>query len=381
MAEIHNGGAPDSYDLKPIMMSFIRFIVPMAFFLVSVLVALAQDSQEDRIRELEAEKEMILTQEKEALKGEVVRINARLEAGEISPDEAERLKKEAAEMRALNIENRTAIMENKIRLYSRNGTVKTDSMERSLHKNVERLEIGIGATDEEGETLFGVSYTNHKVKRPREALRTTSDPIFVFGLSNVLVAGSLNDSPFKVGGSRFAELGWAWRTRVLPNANGLRFVYGASFQFNGYRPTDNRYFEVHDGEAQLVDYPYPLSKSKFRTDNLVVPLYVELGPSKRVNEDGHLKYATLDKFRIGLGGYFGLNLGARQKLKYERDGHREKDKLKKDYGTTNFVYGLNGYLGVGFVQLYVKYDLNTLFHNGPENMNAISFGLRFDHLP
>lgn len=346
-----------------------------------MLTVLAQDPNKDKIRELEAEREAIVKQEKEALKVEVAQINTRSESGTISPEEADRLKKEAAEIRARNIEDRTAIVDNRIRLYSRNGTVRTDSMERSLRKNVERLEIGIGATDDEGETLFGVSYRSGRPERPREARRTTSDPVFVFGLSNVLVDGSLNDSPFKIGGSRFAELGWAWRTRLLPNSNVLRLVYGASFQFNGYRPTDNRYFEVQNGIPELVAYPYPLSKSKFRTDNLVVPVYLELGPSKRVQDEDYLKYSTTNKFRVGLGGYAGLNLGARQKLKYDREGHREKDKLKEDYQTTNFVYGLSGYIGVGFAQLYVKYDLNPLFHRGPTDMNAISFGIRLDNFP
>ncbi len=67
---------------------------------------------------------------------------------------------------------------------------------------------------------------------------------------------SINDSDFKVGGSRFFELGIAWRTRVFEHTNFMRFRYGFSFQFNGLKPTDNRYF-VEEGDLTLLE-EFPL---------------------------------------------------------------------------------------------------------------------------
>ena len=57
-------------------------------------------------------KDQIITEEKEALKKEVLAINKRFNDGEITSEESARLKDKAAEVHALNIENKIAILEN-----------------------------------------------------------------------------------------------------------------------------------------------------------------------------------------------------------------------------------------------------------------------------
>ena len=188
----------------------------------------------------------------------------------------------------------------------------------------------------------------------------------------------MQDSDFKVAGSRFAELGWAWKTRVFKNTNWLRVKYGLSFQFNGLKPTDNRYYVDTGEQTELQQYPLDLDKSKFRMDNLVVPIHFEFGPSKKIEHDDYFRYSTENKIKIGLGGYAGINLSTRQKLKFEEDGEDRKLKLKANYNTNNFIYGLSGYIGWHGVALYAKYDLNTIFKNNPVDQRNVSLGLRFD---
>ena len=148
--------------------------------------------------------------------------------------------------------------------------------------------------------------------------------------------------------------------------------------FNGLKPTDNRYF-VEDGDkTQLEDFEYDLDKSKFRTDNLVFPLHFEFGPSKRTEGAEYFRYSTKSQFKIGIGGYAGFNIGERQKLKYTIDGDKKKDKLKGDYNTNDFVYGLSSYVSLGGTALYIKYDLNPLFKDPNMEMRNVSLGLRFD---
>jgi hypothetical protein len=79
---------------------------------------------------------------------------------------------------------------------------------------------------------------------------------------------------------------------------------------------------------------------------------------------------------LGLGAYGGLNIGARQKLKYTRDGNKVKDKLKGGYNTSDLIYGLNGYIGVGGVLLYAKYDLNPIFQDADVEQRFVAFGLQ-----
>jgi|TARA_R100000479_G_scaffold21607_1_gene8236 hypothetical protein len=321
---------------------------------------------------LKAAQEQVVTEEKEALKNEVEDINQRLDNNEITLPEAEQLKEEAAEKRALNIENRLAIIDNKIALLERNGRI--GNMEGSS------ISIGVGALDKDNDRVFGIKVRERGTANKRKYdRRTTSAFVFAFGLNNVITEGeSLNDSDFKIGGSRFAEIGWAWRTRVFKNTNWLRVKYGFSFQFNGLKPTDNRYYVDTGDQTELQEFRLDLDKSKFRMDNLVFPLHFEFGPSEKIEKDEYFRYNTYNKIKVGLGGYAGFNLSSRQKLKYSEDGEDVKEKLKANYNTNNFIYGVSGYIGWKGTAVYLKHDLNTIFKDNPIDQRNVSLGLRFD---
>ncbi|NRA94193.1 MAG: hypothetical protein HRU26_16215, partial [Psychroserpens sp.] len=83
-------------------------------------------------------------------------------------------------------------------------------------------------------------------------------------------------------------------------------------------------------------------------------------------------------FKFGIGGYAGFNIGTQQKLRYKEDGDRVKEKIKRNYNTSDFIYGLSAYIGIDEVSLYCKYDLNPVFRNQAQDQNNISLGLRLD---
>ncbi|MFD1096770.1 hypothetical protein [Salegentibacter chungangensis] len=340
-------------------MKAIIFYISLVLLSFSADLAQAQDSlkvsKEDYY---EKQKEKIVKDEREELKVALEEINRKLENDQLSPYEADKMREEVAEKHALNINNRIAILENELELERRNR-------ERNNYK----------ALGGKGKVL-DVHIEKEEEKYDR---RTYSDIVLAAGFNNALAEGqSLNDSDFKIGGSRFFEIGWAWKTRVFENSNWLRVKYGFSFQFNGLKPTNNRYF-VEDGDQTfLEEFPLDLKKSKFRTDNLIFPVHFELGPSVKNESETSIRYSTSGKFKIGLGGYAGFNIGERQKLKYREDGEKVKEKLKGDYNTSDFVYGLSGYLGWGGATLYAKYDLNPVFQDNPVELHNISLGLRFD---
>ncbi len=313
------------------------------------------ETNREKIEQLEQQKEKIIVEEKEALKKTVEAINKRLEDQEITRAEADRLKEEAAKKHALNIENRIAIVENEIAWISRNIDDEPKQDTRTERNKDNR---------------------NHREKGYK---RTSTHLMVAAGFNNALVEGqSLSDSDFKVGGSRFFEIGMNWKTRVFENTNFLRLRYGFSFQFNGLKPTDNRYY-VEEGDLTLLEtYPLDLNKSKFRMDNLVFPVHFEFGPSRRVDTEKRTWYSTANKLKIGVGGFAGVNIGERQKLKYEENGEKVKRKHKSDHNTNDLVYGLSGYLGWGGNALYVKYDLNPIFKSPNPELHNISVGLRFD---
>lgn len=342
-------------------------IIHYLFLCLCPILMYSQNADSQSIEGLKKQKETIIEKEKEALKKEVESINLRWEQNEISEREASELKRSAAEKRAANIENELAIIDNRIALLERN---KEDAVEnKSLSQKESKLEDTVSTTQK----------VTMRIGRKRHSKRTVSGPVIAFGLNNLITEGeSFDHSQFKVGGSRFFEVGWAWKTRVFPEQNWFRIKYGLSFQFNGLKPVDNLFFTTSGEQTELQVFPHPLSKSKFRMDNLVLPLHFEFGSYELRESSSGKTYSKEGKFRVGVGGYAGVNLGTRQKLKFKENGSNRKQKLKEDYNTANMIYGISGYIGWSSFSLYAKYDLNPIFRNNAVDQRNISIGLRFD---
>ncbi|MGY5848232.1 hypothetical protein ACW6QP_12550 [Salegentibacter sp. HM20] len=336
----------------------IYLILSLSLFMHQQISAQTQNSDYQKEERIEKLKEEIIAEEKEELRKTVASLNRLLEQGKISEESSKAQKEAAAEKHAQNIENRIAILENELALEARN------------RPNSKRVLLLLG---EDG--TVGSFKTNFN----KYDKRTTNDIVIAAGFNNALEEGqSLNDSDFKLAGSRFFEIGWAWKTRVFERSNWLRFRYGVSFQFNGLKPTNNRIFMQDGEETFLQEFDIDLNKSKFRMDNLVVPVHFEFGPSKRNEYEDKVRFSTAGKIKVGLGGYAGFNIGQRQKLKYEVDGEKVKEKLKNNYNTNDLVYGLSAYLGWGGATLYGKYDLNPIFKDPNRELHNFSLGLRFD---
>mgnify|MGYP000430445850 CR=1 FL=1 len=326
----------------------------------------------DKIESLKKLKLNIESEERSYLKEDIEIINKRLDTGSITAAKAEELKKEAAKKRALNIENRIAIIDNKIALLQRNEAHYNASNDEGS------LVVRIGSGEETNESFIYIGDKSQDKPKVYDK-RTTSDFVFAIGFNNTLIDGeNLSDSPYKLGGSGFVELGQAWKTRIFKDSNFWRLKYGVSLQWNKLDIKDNKFFVNTDGDVALQEFPSDLNKAKFRTTNLVFPVHIEFGPSKKIERDTYFRYSTRHKFKMGLGGYAGLNIGSMQKLKYKENGDRVKDKQRGDFEVNEFVYGLSGYVAFGDVALYVKYDLNPLFKNQTISQNNISVGFRFD---
>ena len=170
----------------------------IALFLILILTQTlaAQEDYREEIAILKEQKEQITLQEKEALKREVEKINRRLDRGDLTVEEAKILKENAAKKRALNIENRLAIIDNRIALLERNEgevlkTKKGDAEE-------DQAGFSVFINDEAWTWLEG-RHREHRYDR-----RTYSDLVLAIGFNNAIIEGeSLDDSPYKIGGSRF----------------------------------------------------------------------------------------------------------------------------------------------------------------------------------
>ncbi len=332
-----------------------------------------KSTNELKIEALSRLKVNIESEERQFLKAEIKAINDRLDDGKITAAEAEDLKKAAAKKRAANIENRLTIIDNKIALLERN-----DTGYNAEDGDGDGFILRIGGSEETNESF--IYFGDKSQDKPRKYdRRTTTDIVFAFGFNNALIEGQdIGDSPYKLGGSGFVELGYAWKTRIFDNTNFWRLKYGFSLQWNKFDIKDNNFLVNTDGDISLQEFPSDLIKAKFRTTNLVFPMHIEFGPSKKIEKENYFRYSTYKKLKVGLGGYAGLNIGNMQKLKYKQDGDRVKDKQRGNFEANEFIYGLSGYVSLGDVALYVKYDLNPLFKDQTIDQNNISVGVRFD---
>ena len=346
-------------------------ILGLLCFFVSNLKAqdtIQKANNQTKIESLNDIKDIIQKEEREYLKNEVEAINQRLDNGEITKEDAEKLKQEAAQKRALNIENRLAIIDNKIALLKRNGYYQDSSI--SLD-NYEGSIIKFG-------NVFTIGSNEWKNKPRKYDKRSTNDFVFAIGINNTIIDGESIGDSYQTLGSGFVELGWAWKTRVLENSNAVRFQYGLSIQWNKLSPKHDQYFVQNGNITTLENFPSTLLESEFRVTNLVIPVHFEFGPSKKIERETYFRYSLRRQFKFGIGGYAGVNIGTQQKLRFKEDGDRVKQKIRRNYNTSDFVYGLSSYVGIDNVSLYVKYDLNPLFKDQAFDQNNISLGIRFD---
>ena len=221
---------------------------------------------------------------------------------------------------------------------------------------------------------------NTKVRNP-----TSLDLVFAMGLNNTVREGVTwrdieDENDYLFYSSRFFEIGFALKTPLVKK-NGLRLKYGLSFQTNELEPTGNRFFDEVDGQTSLQESTSFISESRFVVNNLVLPVHLEFGPTKMKQTGNRNFYSTSNKFKIGVGGYIGLNIDARQKLRYPfifRGRRWIRGDIIDGYDINNKIYGLSAYVGIGAFSLYGKYDLNTIFDNGVEDEQFVSVGFRVD---
>lgn len=331
--------------------------------------------KKDQVEYLKEKRQLLIDGEKESLKQRVTYLNAQVEKGELTTEEAEKQKMAFAEKVALNIENETAIIDNQIALVERNGRINNNVGTQVL--------IGFGDEDGDGKKVYGVTVNDGKVGNTttRYDRRTYGELVLAFGLNNAITenGGDFGDE-FAIGRSRFFELGYAWKTRIFKNSGAFQFKYGVSLQTNKLFVKDNQTLVATESDPSFQEFPFELDKSQLRFSNLVAPVHIEFGGWKKEQKDDYVRYRLAGQFRMGIGGYVGVRLGTQQKLKYEVDGNRIKTKERRDFEGDNLVYGLSSYIRLGGdLSLYGKYELSTAFRSTQlGEINNVSLGVRWD---
>ncbi|SDG56440.1 coiled-coil domain-containing protein [Psychroflexus sediminis] len=341
---------------------------------------------EDEKQELQALLSRIETEEKSLLKAKVKDINTQLENGELTAEEAQDLKLEAAENTAITISKAQDLVYDWAAFQKRKyGEVSFEQFEDYVSYLSIIDELGLKPTSFTFD-IFTISSkkesertTDYKERDLPYSPRTDSDLTIGISFNNaVLEGGSLDDTPFKFGGSRSFEIGYEWSTRVFKETNFLRINYGVALQFNGLKPKDNQIFVQNGEQTELETYAFDLEKSKFRMDNLIIPIHFQFGSSKtRLLDNGNKRFSDHD-FKIGIGGFAGINILNTQKLKFD-DGRRdEKLKQRDDFNTNNLLYGLSTYIGWEDFAVFAQYNLNPIFTDNIRDLNNFQLGVRWN---
>jgi hypothetical protein len=373
-----------------------KIVITLVLLLASIHVK-AQVSFEQRILEIKNEIKQITSDEKNVLKQTIESINEKLDRKEISATDATQQKKLAAQKCADQIHERVKPLEDEIQsLISKEIETTPIDLEDKRIENLDEPNVNSNSDqDNDNTSSTDDSHKGHKPyktsgkwrtfrwNRGRGEPRTTTQFVFAFGLNNVIKNGDLgtiDESQIKLSNSRFYEFGWTWKTRLIKNSGFLNLKYGISLTRNNLKPDNNLYFEKQDTKTILREFPYPLKdNATFRMTNWVIPVHLEFDFStKRKGDDDKIIIKTQRNLRLGLGGYAGINSGAKQWIDYRKDGLSVHQHTKGDFNTSSFIYGLSGYIGYKDISIYSKYDLNPLFRNNIPETNNISIGLRFD---
>lgn len=333
-----------------------------------------QNKNEQKREQLNLEKDSIISVERAQLKLKVEKINRLLRKKEVSEAVADSLKADAALVHATKINNQTAVLDQK--------TAAIDVALMRMEDASESQKKGGQSTKNQFE--FAIK----KRKQDEEKNKTrysSSDLVLAIGLNNTLSKqNSIEDSEYQYLESRFFELGWAWTNKIFLNSDFFRFKYGLSIQYNGLKPTGNRFFVNEGNEVKLVAFESPLKKSKLAMTNFVVPIHFEFGNKRKYEKTsvdskwGFSSYSYTRRASVifGFGGYAGFNVKNFQKLKYSSGG--EKEKRTSDLNINKLIYGVSGYVVFSDIAIYAKYDLMPIFKDQTSPQQNISLGLRFD---
>jgi len=328
----------------------------------------AQETFDERVRDIAQKIEQVTKEEKAALKVEVEAVNKEVEAGKLSYKEGDAKKLQLAETRSNTIEAKVAQYELELK----------DIVQQKVDGKIK-----------DPDTLRRFKFvwrsSNSKDARKRDSIqritsesRTTSQFVFAAGINNLVTDGAVANSDFRYMGSHFYEWGTSWNTRLAKNNNLLHLKYGVSVMYNNLRATDNRLFADNGEETNLETSAVHMKDSRFRNVNLVVPVHLEFDFTPKREHDGKQIFKTHKTFRFGIGGYAGVNVKSKQIIKYDLDGYKSREVTKGNFNVNDFVYGVSTYIGYKETSIYIKYDLNPLFKDNAIDQNNISLGIRFD---
>ena len=279
--------------------------------------------------------------------------------------------------------------EEKVILQDNQGTqYLKDSIEED--EEFRRLENEFQTNDNNTETSEDKEYNYERKAKRFSGSKTTFVSALDLGMNNYLENGNFpddNNAQYTVRpwGSWYVGIMPTWQTHITGK---FAIDYGGGISWYNFKFQDPRTRLIKGDEGVIFDQwdvEMQSSKSKLTVAHLnahFVPMF-DFGykTSQRVYDDGFVQKKTRFRrngFRIGVGAYVGTRIDTYQKLVWRGTGHKSKLRERDNFYVNRLRYGARFILGFSEVDIFVNYDMSTLFadNRGPE-LNAITFGLSF----
>lgn len=316
-------------------------------------------------QESEGEKEARIRIAREKLEMEMKKIETRYRDGKLSAknyEEAmEELIEELEEVREEMNEDDEDMQEAIIEIEEAIEEVK-DAFE-----GIENDRVSIESPKDSNDTKISVKINKRKSgKRTKSYFLLNFGPTDAFnGVDNETVS-SPEFSPWK---SWSGNVGLMFSSRIGGPASIFYLNYGVLWKYLYLETNDNLQLSVVDEYPQYITPldGVTLSESEFSRHSLIVPLQLRFaGPSKK-------------SLNVMLGGYGGLRLYAFQDLEYKTAiGENAELRLRDEYKTNPWQYGVSAAVGQRWWQLYADYELSGLFKENVNNeYNVLNAGVQF----
>ncbi len=227
-----------------------------------------------------------------------------------------------------------------------------------------------GTSDEDGNTT----------EKKKSIERTIGYGTINLGFNQQLAGGTdfISNGPEELDfwRSREFNLGFGGKTRIGSPYSKLYVLYGAEFSWHGFRLNNNNLLMQNADSAYIgsgMDTTRSIDRSSYHIAYFTVPVMLQLDFSKLGKTD--------ESFTLGVGGYAGVRLGAKRKLEFNSPAYDDgEEKIKDDFFTEQFRYGLMAQVGWDSFKITAKYDLNNFFKEnaGPDyQMASVTLGFVF----
>lgn len=167
------------------------------------------------------------------------------------------------------------------------------------------------------------------------------------------------------------ELGVGQKTRIGSPQSKLYLRYGGEFSWHNFRLQGGNTLQKQDDLSTIApDTTRSINMSKYHIAYFNLPVMLQLDFSRPGKMD--------DSFTLGVGGYGGVRINAKRKLEFSSNRfENSEEKIKDDFYTQQFRYGLMAQVGWDSFKITARYDLNPFFqqNRGPNyQMAQITLG-------